>query len=429
MRIAVAAHTPDGAGGVESYLARLLPALVRRGHDVACLFESAGSGRDCWVPRDGSVQVWAADAAAVRAVEALQQWQPDVVYAHGMRARALEMQVIASAPSVFFAHSYYGTCISGSKLHTVPHDRICTRVFGPGCLLQYYPRRCGGWSPLAMRREYGLQRDRRTTLHACGRLAVASQHMAQEYARHGFGEKVRIVHLPVTVRPSVRDRVSSGAARLLYLGRLERTKGVDQLIPAAAIAARALGRPVHLQISGKGTLSTQLAKGAARPYPNLTVTTTGWLSREGCEEALAGADLLLLPGRWPEPFGLSGLEAAASGVPAVAFDAGGIRDWLTDGVNGRLVPTNPPDVRRFAEAIVDCLRDGPRFTRFQQQARMAAARFTMAAHLAALERLFDEIVATAHPTPNAEPRTPSAERRTPGPERRTPSPERRSSSP
>jgi glycosyltransferase involved in cell wall biosynthesis len=264
-----------------------------------------------------------------------------------------------------------------------------------------------------MLREYGLQRDRRSTLDACERIAVASQHMAQEYARHGFAGKVRIVHLPVTIRPAGRDQVRPDAARLLYLGRLERTKGVDQLIPAASVAARALARPQHLQISGKGTLSTQLADRAARRYPNLTVTTTGWLSREGCEEALAGADLLLLPGRWPEPFGLSGLEAAASGVPAVAFDAGGIRDWLTDGVNGRLVPTDPPDVRRFAEAIVDCLRDGPRFTRFQQQARMAAARFTMDAHLAALERMFDEIVEAARPTPNAERRVPDAERRAP----------------
>ena len=49
-------------GMFELLWASRLPALVRRGHDVACLFESAGGGRDGWVPRDGSLQVWAADA-------------------------------------------------------------------------------------------------------------------------------------------------------------------------------------------------------------------------------------------------------------------------------------------------------------------------------------------------------------------------------
>ena len=51
----------------------------------------------------------------------------------------------------------------------------------------------------------------------------------------------------------------------------------------------------------------------------------------------AGAVLVAVPSLWPEPFGLVGLDAAALGRPAIAFDVGGIGEWLTDGVNGKLV--------------------------------------------------------------------------------------------
>ena len=50
------------------------------------------------------------------------------------------------------------------------------------------------------------------------------------------------------------------------------------------------------------------------------------------------AAVLAVPSVWPEPFGLVGLEAAARGVPAVAFDTGGIRQWLHHQISGLLVP-------------------------------------------------------------------------------------------
>jgi glycosyltransferase involved in cell wall biosynthesis len=94
-----------------------------------------------------------------------------------------------------------------------------------------------------------------------------------------------------------------------------------------------------------------------------------------------------VPSVWPEPFGLVGLEAAVFGVPAVAFDVGGIREWLTDGASGRLVTRG--DTAAMGDAIAALLRDSSERARLGAGARAASARLSPEAHLARLEAVLD----------------------------------------
>ena len=52
-------------------------------------------------------------------------WHPDVIYAHGLTDPAIEARTLEVAPAVFFAHNYYGTCISGAKTFKYP---VCQAV-------------------------------------------------------------------------------------------------------------------------------------------------------------------------------------------------------------------------------------------------------------------------------------------------------------
>ncbi len=58
-----------------------------------------------------------------------------------------------------------------------------------------------------------------------------------------------------------------------------------------------------------------------------------------------------------EGFGIVAVEAAAHGIPAVAFDLGGVSDAVADGVSGWLV--EPGDYVAFSAAVTDCLRAEP----------------------------------------------------------------------
>jgi glycosyltransferase involved in cell wall biosynthesis len=89
---------------------------------------------------------------------------------------------------------------------------------------------------------------------------------------------------------------------------------------------------------------------------------------------------------WPEPFGAAGLEAMRCGLPVVAFDAGGIREWLLDGVNGFLVPWM--DRGAFARSVDTLLADKVLASRLGQRGRqLADERFNLDGYIDGIEGL------------------------------------------
>jgi len=401
-RIVVASRLHKRVGGVESYLASVVPALRVAGHEVACWFETAGDGVDDVVTRGGPNSVWFAGEETDGGAAAIRAWRPDVIYAHGVSSPAHERALMRLAPAVFFAHSYYGACISGTKTLRVPQVRVCDRALGPACLAQYYPRRCGGLSPVTLVRQYALQRERLQILHDYPRILVASRHMAAEYGRYGLDASLRVVPLPVEF-PELEPRALAALRteteadqpwRLLFLGRFEETKGVQLALESARLLASSSGRRIELQVSGEGTLRSWIEADAARLMsrnPNLRVCVTPWLTPGGAAAALDRSDLMLVPSLWPEPFGMVGVEAARRAVPSVAFAVGGISEWLTDGVTGALLDPAEPTADAIARAVTAILSDAVRHQRMRKACLETAGRFEMNAHLRALDAVFEEV--------------------------------------
>ena len=161
---------------------------------------------------------------------------------------------------------------------------------------------------------------------------------------------------------STRGRRTSGAAhRLLYVGRLEYEKGVQDAI-AALPRIRRTHPGTTLTVAGDGTQFEWLSE-LARTH---RVRTFGDVrgqprSRPSCSAWLHGADAIVLPSRY-EPFGIIALEAAAAGTPLVASTAGGLGEAVVDGVTG--LSFAPGDVAGLAAAV----RDGARRSRRRSDA-------------------------------------------------------------
>lgn len=392
-------------GGTESYLAALVPALGDAGHAVA-FFHAVD------VPADrgamelpASVPAWCvAERGANRALAELRDWRPDVLYVHGLSDPVLEERLLDVAPAVLFLHNYYGTCVSGAKTFKNPVVRPCSRTFGPACLLHYYPHRCGGWNPLTMVRLYRQQAHRLRLLSRYRLLLTHSEHMRQEYLRHGLpSERVRVIPyfvpgpMPDELAPA-EERPPDAPFRLLFLGRMDLLKGGHVLLDALPEAAARLRRPLHLTMAGDGPLRSrwqEQARALTAGHPAIAVAFPGWLNEEQKAAQFRQTDLLVMPSLWPEPFGMVGVEAGRFGVPAVAFDVGGVRAWLQDGVNGVLAGGAVPTATHLAKAIASCL-SGSGET-FRNTARRSASGFTRTPHVSALNACLDHAVGPLHP--------------------------------
>jgi glycosyltransferase involved in cell wall biosynthesis len=161
-------------------------------------------------------------------------------------------------------------------------------------------------------------------------------------------ERIETVPNPVTAWTDERIAAEDNE-EVLFVGRLEATKGPD----LAARACRAAG--VKLRMIGDGVMRAQLA--AAHPE----VMFMG--RRDTAEIALYArrARLLVMPSRYPEPFGLVAVEALWSGLPVIATDTAFLAGDIVSAGAGLAV--EPRDTAAFAAAVRSLFDDDERCCR------------------------------------------------------------------
>ena len=166
---------------------------------------------------------------------------------------------------------------------------------------------------------------------------------------------------------------------LLWIGRLNDDKGPQRAIAAARLADMPLVLAGPVQPGQEEFFASQV-----RPHlDDERVRYVGELGEEK-KQLYAGAAALLMPIRWPEPFGLVMTEALACGTPVIAFGEGSVPEIVLDGETGYVVG----DETQMAAAIGRLEAIDPQTCRDS-----AEQRFDVAEVAAAHERVYREIVA------------------------------------
>jgi glycosyltransferase involved in cell wall biosynthesis len=356
MRILMMHWRFDAFGGGEAYLAEISRRLSAAGHEVVIASgasyggsQFAGDFRHLTLPESSGIRSGLREKRVV--LDAVDDIAPDAIHFHhvdGFLSPMVEAAVRRDYPCVKTLHDVSVVCPLGNEMIKQYRGQPCTYRFDFGCITRgCYPLSSGPRSFLSRLWQRGVTR-------LADRLLVSTGYMQRELLRNGF-DPAAIAVLPMFTgmnedRAVVPD--ASAHRRLLFVGRLDRSKGGTDFIEALALLNR--DSDWAADVVGEGPMEGEIRARAAAAGIEGRVHLHGRLAARAMSERYAQARILVMPSRIPESFGLAGIEALACGRPVVAYDSGGIGDWLAHGETGYLVGHGDvPDLARRIAALLE----------------------------------------------------------------------------
>jgi len=390
-------------GGTERHAAVVVPALLERGHRITVLCREdqrpgfAAGVEVLEVPALG--QGWLSNTQRRELGRRVRAVHPEVVFLSALRNVDAAEELTEIAPVVRYVHDHTLFCPGLNKYRE--DGETCRDPMGLVCLERYWQsngcicfKPAGHPDPLFTPvREIRARWRELAVAQRSARVLTNSHYMREELLKVGFApDTTDVLYIftrsntaeqpPGEIPAATRAFLESGAGPLLFTpARLTLPdKGVDFLVSALA----GLRPPFRAVVAGTGPAEAWLRQKALDDGVGARVHFTGWLDSAGIEALYAEADVVVCPSVWDEPFGLVGIEAMAHGKPVVAFDVGGIPEWLEDGRTGYLVPRK--DVATLALRLQELIDDPERGRELGRAGSQAVARrFPRGAHIDALE--------------------------------------------
>ena len=337
MRIALISRehpATSGGGGIGTYTMTMGAALARLGHEVELLTRGSGEPR----VEDG-----------VHVVPLVHPALPDPTTSRLLAARRVARAALRSQAQVVQASEWEAEAWWIARRRMLP---VVTRLATPTYLVDVLNLGAVRPGTRVVRR---MERDQAQRSQA---LVAPSHAIAARAARDWGLDRARIEVIP---NPIDGTAVRAAAERdaglalperfILFIGRLERRKGIEELACALPRALRE-DPEIHGVFVGRdagasgGDVAPKLAR-LAESFPD-RVHLLGELPREQALPVVARATIVVLPSHW-EAFGFVALEALALGRPVIASSGSGFAEIVEDGDSGWLVP--PGDANSLGEAL------------------------------------------------------------------------------
>jgi glycosyltransferase involved in cell wall biosynthesis len=281
--------------------------------------------------------------------------RPDVLHTNVIVGLSTSVWSAARATGVPVVHTlrdYYLLCVR--SLLCKADGRICHRL----CAACRFFSVC--------------QRPRAKSVRA---VVGISKFVLEKHREFGFFNNVpgHVVHNAVPgdgIEPQTKP--AGGPLEMVFLGTVEPYKGVHVALDALA---RAPSLPVRLHICGGGAgLELLQARCAGDPR----VVFQGVVQGERKRAIIAGADVMVVPSVWFEPFGRTVIEGYQQGLAVVGSRIGGIPELIEDGVTGRLF--EPGDSRQLRGVLEELVAQPDRLAAMKQAAAAKAQSFSLAKH-------------------------------------------------
>jgi len=175
---------------------------------------------------------------------------------------------------------------------------------------------------------------------------------------------------------------------LLFVGRLEKVKGVRYLIEAVPLIIKKIPN-IQLHIVGDGQEKDNLFKLVNDIGLSSNIHFAGWQESDDLKRYYRAASVVIIPSIWPENFPTVCLEAMSMGRPVIGTRVGGIPEIIDDKVNGYLV--KPKDSGQIAEKIIQLLLDKNLLKFMSKNARIKSEKYNFNNFITEIEKVYQDI--------------------------------------
>jgi len=318
-------------------------------------------------------------AALVRELAGRADSERAVVHVHGftkvLSASVIRAAVDSGLPVVATLHDYFATCPNGAFFiyprgeiwHLTP---LSARCVATNCDARGYSHKLWRVARSAVQQRFGAMPARLSDF-------ITPSRFAADILKPFLPAHARVHILPNPVpEPKMTPVEVSRNGAFVFVGRLQRDKGPVTF----AQAARAAQVPAVFVGAGEE------AGAVSRAYPDAELM--GWLNSAGVRSTIRTARAVISASLLYETQGLTPLEAAAHGVPAVVSDVSAARETVVDGVTGMWFRSG--DVDDLAEKLTTLDREPELASRLGGAAyqRFWSAQWDLPTHLDQLEGIY-----------------------------------------
>lgn len=311
-----------------------------------------------------------------------QEERPEVVHAHNWLLYSLPLTIVRKVPLVVSLHDYSLVCATKRLMRN--GIRLCA---GPA------PLKC----LVCASRRHGLVKGPgiASLAYPMGRIADSvvdlfipvSKSVARGTRLDGRRAPYEVIPNFVPDEPDVAVEAPPDIKALadgytLFVGDATPDKGVDVLLHAY----RRLPSAPPLVCLGRG-LSQEFK---SRPA---NVVQVGPVPHPSALAAFRRADLVVVPSIWPEPFGLTAVEAMSMGRPVIATTAGALPEIVGHRKTGLVVPSG--DVEGLRSALMTLLENGALRQRLGENAYRRSRDFCASAVVPRFERAYERAIVAA----------------------------------
>lgn len=135
-------------------------------------------------------------------------------------------------------------------------------------------------------------------------------------------------------RSSLKLNWDGNKINLLFVGRLDRQKGLDLFLD---VYEKMKLKNIHLYVIGTSILDNNLPKNTEY------VTYLGWVDSKDIDEYYQACDAVIMPSRW-EGFGLVAIEAMRNSKPIIASNRGALPELIKNTINGYIFDIEKDDI-------------------------------------------------------------------------------------